>query len=391
MKLSAQIWAFVVMLAALIVIGIYVGGLDIDTTVNTVTENRLPLAFEGDSESYFEGLAFRYPRDWRVEALADSITLSRPVDFNNRTGAQHSFLLTVSPFDEVSSLAEALGAGPDATISENSRGGLPAAQAIISSGDVVQYREIVQLQDGLYLLIANSSGLNSTTWDELSDDLNTIMNSLDTQNLVYSPPVLVYELPPNWTLNPANASDTSFNALAPDPNNPEAAINVLVEDASALLPQLRAFLNQRGLTTSEAETALALLEEFLSGEYEGLSMIQGLSETQYIGFPAYEGAYQIESPQGVFEERLALIDPGDGNLILVVQQAVGAGGLANYTADFSAILNGLRYNSPASTLQTLDDSDIEDAAAELTESATAEPEAATEPTESATAEPETEE
>ncbi|MBZ0309270.1 MAG: hypothetical protein K8I82_24610, partial [Anaerolineae bacterium] len=74
MKISAQIWAFVVMMVALGIGIYYVDSIDVDTEVKTAEETRLPQVFPAEGQDNPTGLTFRYPRGWQV--ANDNVTFN---------------------------------------------------------------------------------------------------------------------------------------------------------------------------------------------------------------------------------------------------------------------------------------------------------------------------
>src|SRR5687768_6516266 len=74
MRLPASVSTFMVLLVALLGTVLYVDSRDIDTTVRTAEESRLPNTYPENAEAPF----LRYPADWQLttEPSPDVFTLS---------------------------------------------------------------------------------------------------------------------------------------------------------------------------------------------------------------------------------------------------------------------------------------------------------------------------
>lgn len=350
MKLSAQISTFIVMVAALILIGIYASSITIDTDVRTADETLLPNTFTAEGEAQVAGLSFRYPRGWRVTAQESAFLLSAPKDPGNRTAGNNVFILNVvqqegdSPLDPVTLLKET---DPEVTQVEPilEEAPYPAARSIVTVDEEVSVYEVMRLtDDNLFLLVENQQAIPQDEWDAIKDDFERVMNSVSAAEVRLIPDALSYEVPATWTVTSENA--LGFSASTPADQalaTPEAALQVNINEAQPLFDAVTNLALQFGLTPpTDAVTPLEVLQVFEGAEGGPAEISQPLVSVSYAGFEGLMIGFSVSGT----EQRVIVLDTQDGYYLLGVVTVLSPEGYEPYAEDIESMMNSIQYTTP---------------------------------------------
>lgn len=382
MKISAQIWSFIVLLAAIVVTLLVLGDVDLDTSVNNAQDTRLPNSYTMDNLAGISGVSMRLPRDWQAvpDPAGQALLLNTSVDEQDVT-----FLASL--VRQAGATVEGL-AGEDGTVTSYS--GLPASSAVLGSGDNVGIVKLIELEPGNFLRVENATQLSEDQWDALEDDLDAILNSMDVRELAIAPILFEFaELPADWIQVQTN--DTTVVQLqAPaggaQPSALVQLINVPAEEAVAFVTNNLNIIPQDAIVPPDpsVEDLFDVVSD--ASAESGITVLQPTTAVTYNGL---EGIEVIIQGQGVDAFRLVSLDAGDGTQIIGLGAVLtGVENIDAYQQDILTILEGLTYNSPTAPAEPeSEEAEAEDADAEGedTESAgedTSEPDAEGEDTES---------
>lgn len=346
MKFSANLSAFIVLVAVILGLVLYVDSVDIETEVKTAEESRLPNVYTGEGQTAVAGFSFRYPRGWEVVGSESGIRLRRPINFLDRESGNYDVRMTIED-NNAESLAELLPEVPDADVREVTYAGLPAIEISQAANDNVNFLSLVQLnEDNLILRVENSEPIAEGDWDELQEEIDTILNSIVADDVrAIAPPLTVAQLPVGWAENPG--PDTSITATKTDETGaPQAAVFVGVRQPQEMLDDIHSI--SADLTGSDPitdiENPVDLLEAYFSDfGSEDVSLLLEPAEADYFGLSGKEVGVSLA---GQGELRIAALDAEDGFYVLVLQQVLVEGGFDTLGDEIVTVLESIEYNTP---------------------------------------------
>lgn len=350
MKLSAQISTFLVLVAALVGMGIYVNAIDIDTDAPTLQESLLPFTYPDPNRpaaTEVRGVSFRYPRGWQLAASGSTINLQRPIERTNPDKGSYALQLAFqqADTDDLASLLESLAPGAQAETTE--AGGLPGLRAVQTTSDGLNLTEVVRLNDENFVLALRSTQpFSSAGWDAVQGEIDAMLDSIvvaPDAGLV--PNAIVYStIPEGWGVLQENKY--FFIAATPaDAAVPTAGVQVIAlpaREALAAMGQLLAI--PAGKSIADAQTPIDFLRfyEDLPEDSE-IPVTSPLTEVEYFGLKGVEVG--IASPS-LGDIHYMALDGEDDYYVLVLTQISDEANAQELRAKIEEILAGVTYNTP---------------------------------------------
>lgn len=352
MKLSAQISTFLVLVAALVLVGVYVNSLDIDTQVSTLEETLLPFSYPDPDRalsSDVRGVAFRYPRGWQLAAQGSSLSLERVLDRNNPNAGSYTLAMDFATSEASSAVEHLEQTAPGAAVQPFSVNRLEAARIEQSSAEGVNFAAVVRLTaENFMLTLRNTAPISAADWKKLQPEIDALLNSVTAEpdaGLAPAALVLGEALPAGW-----NVSDESkfFLIVEKEAGEGVAAPGfqvITLETSQAVQGLSRLLPLPPTADLSQVQSPLDLLRLF--DEVEPNSEV-GVSE------PAHEVSYfgldglqlNVLSPS-VGEVRYVVLDGTDGYYTIVAMQTGSAEDTEGAFAEIDAILGSIQYNTPS--------------------------------------------
>ncbi len=350
-KISAQIWAFVVMVVALVLGVLFVNNQDINTEVKTAEDTLLPNVFPAEGQENPTGLTFRYPRQWTVLTQDTSFNLSTQID--EETAFSAGFTLSQSPSavnleEELLAFLQAQGVTVDPQDFEDNAEevdhGLEAVRYELDNDleDTTTLYELVRLTDDNILLYFGSAAVDKADFGEVEQQVSDILNSINAENVIIPQALLTYTLPEGWQV--VDESDTSYRAL------------ILVDEASSqgalvwlqLLPKADAIAFVSGVmgdVTPEAQTAdVTSASELLSilAEQENLISASEVTPVELFGLTGEKVDVEVETI-GLLEFAVLPVDDTTDAVLVVNYTAPEVKELQQ--ANVESILASTQYNA----------------------------------------------
>jgi hypothetical protein len=332
MKLSTQTLAFLVFMAALLGVGLYVNNIEIRTDVNDRETTLLPNLYEWGAQNDVTGFSFRYPRGWRIEPQTESVFLSRPDDPSDPASRATIFVVR----------AEAPESAPESGLIVNEDAeGVTLSQAVPLGA--------VEGQD-YYLRFRSSAPIEPALWDDLRPDFERITASVTVQELSAIALAFNPTLPPDWALNNNLASAVRFAAShQPVGLEESTTVDLRVLPPASVSAELNNILQQIGAPIRpSAQTpleAFGALEGFTRGQ--GVETVLPLQEVEYSGISGLEYGGAFSSGE---EFRLLVLDPKDGYTIFGIIVSSSRDLFSEDIPAIESILNEMNYTTPASVL-----------------------------------------
>lgn len=350
-KISAQIWAFVVMMVALGIGVWYADSVDIDTEVRTAEETRLPGVFPPEGEENPTGLTFRYPRNWQLQADDENFSFSIRHDeqtFNiDMALSQLASSGEVNLENELLAFLQTLGAAADPADFESVDHALGAVryEEENTADNTVTVYEVGQMTADNIIYQLRSSDLPRRAAKDILDDLDRVFASMNVENVVVPKPLFTYTLPVGWQL--AGENDTSFQVVAADPTNPQQAAVVLVRlDAEAnTLDLLKGFVTD-AIDPEAALDDLTTPADVLGfiAESEGVTGVTEVEAADYFGLEGQKVTFTTPADGGIQE--MAVMEAGD-NAIIVYTRYSSEDIKTAFESQAQELLGSAAYNQPA--------------------------------------------
>jgi hypothetical protein len=349
MKLSATTTAFLVLLAAFVVVGMYAQTRDLDTDVSTVNETLLPLTYSGEDLTHVRGLSLRYPRGWRVRGQDDNILLTTPRDADDPSVGGYTFTMTIQKLEGDQTLepsdvlADLTQLSEGITPVEPSEGQLAAARLVLTSPDeTVDFDQATRLtDDNMFLFTSGDAPIPQADWDDLKDDLFRILDSVSVApdfRLVADP--LTYALPDTW-----QASDSQplfFQAQPAGDTTGQTLLQVVILSGEQLLTGYPTVLLPAGATLEGITDPMEIMNLYAESEDPALEKVEDVADVTYAGL---EGKSAHLKAANLGEFRIVILDGKDGFYLLALALDQ-AGNYAAIAEDVEAILNSLGYTTP---------------------------------------------
>lgn len=321
MKISAQIWAFVVMMVALGIGIYYVDSIDVDTEVKTAEETRLPQVFPAEGQDNPTGLTFRYPRGWQVANDNVTFNFSTRADDEevnlSMTLVQLANAGEVNLEEQLTALLQGSGIEPDPADIEEVDHALGAVQYQVENAadNTVSILEMGRLTQDNILYQLNSSPIPQGSVDEVLEDLDAVFEKMNAESVVIPQPMFTYTLPEGWQL--AGENEVSFQAVVSDPANPQQGAVVLVrlDPAEDTLQLLKGFVTDAvdaSATLDDITTSEALLN-FIA-DSEGVENASEVEDASYFGLEGKKVTFTTPSDGGI-QEMAVMTDDTDSILV----------------------------------------------------------------------------
>ena len=333
MKISTQASTFLVLVAAILGMGLYVNSIDIDTTTSTVEETLLPREYTDGELANIKGFSFRYPVGWQTSTLGDVITLSSP---QTDDLLAYDFTLTLSE-DTDSQPVDLLEIEGEANAESITRPAGQSQRNISVNSGLVAVQEVMRLSDEVLVDIRTAQPIPETDWDTLKTDYDRIVNSIKNADIRVLREAFTYEIPEGWTPGQITPYQVFATNTTEQGQNPERVVLTIV------LPQetMTGYLSSRqfippGLLDPAAGNPVAMVQAVVADDAAGV--VQGGTDVEYLGF---SGSEMIVEPGPDVFISVAVVDAEDGNYIAVITQKTG-----DDATGIQELLDSMTYTKP---------------------------------------------
>jgi hypothetical protein len=350
MKLSANIMAYVVLVVAVVLVGVYVTGIDTSTDVSTLEESLLPNVYPPEGQSItpdIRGVSFRYPAGWQVTSTDETLTLARPVDRFDASAGQYAFGIRVAQQEGEAAIAP-VDLLPEnfasAEITELERGGLPAVNAIVSAPEGVAVFDAVQLsEENIFFQMGNQGPISQDAWEDISDDIDGVLNSIRVEDVTVVADAFTFTLAEGWA--EFDSGRDFFTVVIPDAQAPEAGMQVVVLPPDRALQAVSSILPVTPGTVdlTIAPDPLTAMELYAELPEHPVEFTQEVQDVSLFGLQGKGMGYT--SPE-INDTRITVLDPEDGYYVFVLVNILSDEPYETYADDIQSILDSIDYTTP---------------------------------------------
>lgn len=348
-KISAQIWAFVVLMVALVIGVLFVNDQDLNTEVKTKEETVLPNLYPAEGEESPTGLTFRYPRDWTVIAQDTSFLLSKSVDEATRYDVDFTVEQGEADLEtELLSFMQEQGFPIDPQAFEKdveeAEHGLNAVRYELRDevADTITPFEVIQLTGDNIILKVSGTGVDKGDWSDIEDDIDTILRSINASSVSIPEPLFTYTLPEGWQLQ--GEAETNFAAGISDASGQSgASTQFVIIPTGEVLEALKGFVVQAidpNAAVAEDETVEALFQTI--AELEAVQDAE-VTTTEFLGFDGDKVVFKTANDALT---ELTVVEANDQDTIVVVVTYFPDTVQETYQAQVEELLTSIQYNAP---------------------------------------------